>query len=178
MLIVPKDHYISIGALPESLFDEMNAFRRVLQSNLADCYGPFAVFEHGPSQERRTVGCGVDHAHLHLVPVSFDLATLARPLLPNGADWKLATIDECRNSFRRGEDYLYVEQPLGCGRIATGDMGSQVFRRAIASEIGSADTYNWREHPQLDNVMATVARMRTWRDSGAWGERGVLVAAA
>ena len=178
LLLVPKNHFISIGALPDHLFGEMDAFKRLLQSALTDCYGPVAAFEHGPSQERRSVGCGVDHAHLHLVPVAFDLATIAQPMLPTGAEWKPATIDGCRDSHRRGEDYLYVEQPLGYGRVATGEIGSQVFRRVIASEIGDSDNYNWREHPHIDKVMATVARIRTWQESVAYGERGILVAAA
>jgi ATP adenylyltransferase len=178
LLLVPKDHFISIGALPDHLCDEMNAFRRVLQSALTECYGSVVAFEHGPSQERRSVGCGVDHAHLHLVPVSFDLATFVSPMLPSGASWKPAGIEDCRNCHRRGEDYLYLEQPLGLGRIATGDMGSQLFRRVIASQTGNPEEYNWREHPQLDSVMATISRIRAWQESSASEERGILFAAA
>jgi ATP adenylyltransferase len=178
LLLVPKNHFISIGALPDHLFEEMNAFRRVLELALTECYGSVVAFEHGPSKERRNVGCGVDHAHMHLVPVSFDLATFVSPMLPSGATWKPAGIDECRQSHQRGEDYLYVEQPLGSGRIATGNMGSQLFRRVIASQIGNREEYNWREHPHLGNVMATVSRIRAWQKSSASEERGILFAAA
>ena len=178
LLLVPKNHFISIGALPGHLFDEMNAFRRILESALTECYGSVAAFGHGPSKERRSVGCGVDHAHLHLVPVSFDLATLVSPMLPNGASWNPSGIEECRKAQQRGEDYLYVEQPLGSGLIASGDMGSQLFRRVIASQIGNPEEYNWREHPHLNNVRATISRIHAWQQTSASEERGILFAAA
>lgn len=137
-----------------------------------------AAFEHGPCKERRSVGCGVDHAHLHVAPVKFDLATFVSQMLPGDASWKPATIAECRDCHRRGDDYLYVEQPLGSGRVATGDIGSQLFRRAIASQIGNPEEYNWREHPQLHNVMATIRRIHAWQETGAPEERGIVFAAA
>lgn len=156
----------------------MNAFRRVLEAALTECYGSVVAFEHGPSKARLSVGCGVDHAHLHLVPVSFDLAMSVSPMLPGGATWKPAGIEECRNAHRLGKDYLYVEQPIGSGRIATGDMGSQLFRRVIASQIGDPDEYNWREHPHIDNVMATITTIRAWQTGSASEERGIFFATA
>ena len=35
----------------------------------------FVMFEHGPQRLCSTVGCGVDYAHLHIVPTNFDLKT-------------------------------------------------------------------------------------------------------
>jgi hypothetical protein len=178
MLLVPKGHFISMGALPDTMFAELDAFKSFLCSMLTECYGSVATFEHGPSRERRSVGCGVDHAHLHLVPVSFDLASLTSPLLPTGARWRPAGIQECRNSHRLGEDYLYVEQPVSSGQIVTGELGSQVFRRVIASRIGHPKEYNWREHPHVERVMATINRIRAWQTSSVSQEYGTLFAAA
>jgi len=178
LLLVPKNHYISIGALPDTLFAELDAFKSFLCSVLIECYGLTVAFEHGASKERRSVGCGVDHAHLHLVPVSFDLANLALPMLPCGASWSPAGLDDCRSSHQRGEDYLYIEQPISFGRIATGDIGSQLFRRVIASGIGSPDGYNWREHPHVERVMATISRIRAWQTSSSSSQHRFLFAAA
>ena len=145
LLLVPKRHFISLGAVPVPLLAEMSEFRAFLCSVLADCYGTVSAFEHGPSAAGRSLGCGVDHAHLHLVPVSFDLSSEVSPLMPTGVTWTPAGIDECRTAHFRGEDYLYLEQPIGSGRIATHHrFGSQLFRRAIASHIGLPHRYNWR----------------------------------
>ena len=137
LLLVPKKHFICIGALPDSLADEMQEMKHFLCSALQQSYGQVCAFEHGPSRANLSVGCGVDHAHLHIVPVAFDLASVAKPLLPKDLLWTYTGMEGCRIAFRRGEDYLYVEQPIGVGRIATHQgFGSQLLRRAIATQIG------------------------------------------
>src|SRR5258708_29134184 len=71
-LLLPKDHYLCMGALPQSLLDEMMQLRQTVLSFAEGTYEDICAFEHGPHQENRSIGCGVDHAHLHLVPFSFD----------------------------------------------------------------------------------------------------------
>ena len=163
ILLVSKSHFVSFGAMPSSLIEEMNEFKRFLCAILDQCYGSVVAFEHGPSVASRSVGCGVDHAHLHLVPLLFDLATEVSPFLPGNTTWETAGIQECQDAHDRGEDYLYLEQPIGSGRIVTHEQfGSQLFRRAIAMHIGAYNQYNWREYEQLPTVEATIQRLRIW----------------
>src|SRR5690349_693609 len=157
VMVVPKEHYLSIGALTDSMVGEMAGLKDALVSRLTQSYGELCAFEHGPGAAKRDVGCGVDHAHLHIVPVQFDLAEAAKSFLPPDLVWKDAHMSDCRRAFAAGLDYLYLEQPLGTGRIAVGGhFGSQVFRRAIATRLGSPHEYNWREYPQTDNILSTV----------------------
>lgn len=177
VLLVPKRHFISFGVVPGSMLAEMNEFKEFVCSVLGQCYGTVAAFEHGPSAASRTVGCGVDHAHLHLVPFPFDLAAEVAPFLPSGVNWVSAGVEKCQEAFGQGEDYLYLEQPIGSGRIVTHDkFGSQLFRRAIAARIGVSDQYNWRENEQLPTVMATIQRVRAWASIGAFERQSDLVA--
>jgi len=163
LLLIPKRHFISFGAIPSSMHPEINEFKRYLCTMLRQHYGTVAVFEHGPSMVNRTVGCGVDHAHLHLVPLQFDLATEVFPFLPDSITWSGAGIEGCQDAYIRSEDYLYLEQPIGSGRLATHDeFGSQLFRKAIATRLGVHDQYNWHEHTQLATVMATIDSVRSW----------------
>ena len=155
-LLLPKDHYLCMGALPQSLLDEMMQLRQTVLSFAEDTYGDICAFEHGPHQENRSIGCGVDHAHLHLVPFSFDLLSAVQPFLPKDLMWTPVSLSDCSMAFRESKDYLYLEQPIGCASIATHDkFGSQLFRRAIASRLGVSSDYNWREFPQIQNVEAT-----------------------
>lgn len=177
VLLVPKRHFISFGAMPDSVLAEMSDFKSFVCSVLGQCYGTLGAFEHGPSAASRTMGCGVDHAHLHLVPCQFDLLNEVTPYLPRGVTWTNAGIEECQAAYRRGEDYLYLEQPIGSARIATHDrFGSQLFRRAIATRIGVWDQYNWRDHEQLTTVMATIERVRAWASIGVFEGESDLVA--
>jgi diadenosine tetraphosphate (Ap4A) HIT family hydrolase len=161
LLIVPKKHFISLGALPDSLMDEFSALKCEVVQLTEEIYGSIALFEHGPSAAKHKVGCGVDHAHLHIVPVVEDLALAVASFLPEGARWQDANLDSCRTAFEQGSDYLYLEQAPGFGRIVVHDqLGSQLFRRAIAASSGIRDDYNWREHPQFANVRETIETVR------------------
>jgi len=104
----------------------------------------------------------VDHAHVHLVPIDFDLATAAAPYLPERLRWSEGDFADCRRAFHDGADYLYLEQPLGRGCFIRGDnIGSQVFRRAIADKLGISEQYNWRTHSQLSKIEKTIRAIRT-----------------
>src|SRR5436309_13178572 len=66
----PNDTRSQIGALADPLvleFQEVKA--RVASALGAHCGSTICAFEHGPSQAGCSLGCGVDHAHLHLVPI-------------------------------------------------------------------------------------------------------------
>jgi ATP adenylyltransferase len=151
LLLLPKVHYISVGALPRGLIAEFEQVKQLLVERLQNEYGSVCAFEHGPSTPSRKIGCSVDHAHLHLVPLSFDLANAASPFLPLGTEWKEATWENCHSACAGNQDYLYLEQPLGKGRISThGHFDSQIFREGIASYLRKLSEYSWREYPQLD----------------------------
>lgn len=161
LLLVPKNHFICMGALPDSLASEMQEMKYLISSILQQHYGEVCIFEHGPSKAHISVGCGVDHAHIHFVPLTFDLGSAATPFLPEGIHWLESGFDGCKAAFSRGEDYLYFEQPVGYGYIAKHNgFASQVFRRAIASSIGFPDQFSWREHPQFTNVFATIDKLQ------------------
>jgi ATP adenylyltransferase len=157
VMIVPKQHYLSMGALSPVLALEMQEIKLHLSRTLRSQYGNVCAFEHGPTEVHRSVGCGVDHAHLHVVPLRFDLAAAVRPFMPPDTEWVAAQWDSCRNAFETGRDYLYLEQPIGNGHIALHrEFGSQVFRKAIASGLGIPDQFNWRNYPQKEIVARTI----------------------
>jgi ATP adenylyltransferase len=157
LLLLPKQHYLSMGALPVALVSEMEKMKAQLGEQVKSQFGEVCIFEHGPAFESRNVGCSVDHAHLHLVPLTFDIEEAARPFMPHDSEWSKASWSECQEAHLAGRDYLYFEQPFGYGRISMHpDFGSQVFRKAIASQIGRPDQFNWREFPELDTVARTI----------------------
>jgi diadenosine tetraphosphate (Ap4A) HIT family hydrolase len=162
VLLVPNEHFLSMGAVPSRLIPELQALKERVCERLEGIYGALCAFEHGPGKERRNVGCGVDHAHLHVVPIAFDLATAAAPYLPQNSHWERADQAQCQAAARRGDDYIYIEQPINRGRILRHqDIGSQTLRRAIAAHIGVSDDFNWRTHPQIENVNRTIRALES-----------------
>jgi diadenosine tetraphosphate (Ap4A) HIT family hydrolase len=65
-LLVPRDHYINFGLIPDELRDELDKFREHCLSLISSRYGPVTVLEHGSSSDMRVSAC-VSHAHWHLI---------------------------------------------------------------------------------------------------------------
>ena len=165
LLIATKRHYICMGALENSLAHELCDFKHLVLDALQNCYGDVATFEHGPSYEQQAVGCGVDHAHLHLVPskraLKNDLATFYDTTLKWGKVTKTQNPSSC---FHAGKAYLHIEQENDGEYILTDlSIKSQSFRRVVAEHVGQPDQYNWREHPYFHNATSTVQTLQEWK---------------
>jgi diadenosine tetraphosphate (Ap4A) HIT family hydrolase len=157
VLVIPKHHYLCIGALPQNLLPEFQRIKEETARLIASSFGEPCIFEHGPSSAGLKVGCSVDHAHLHIVPFSGDLASHAAPFMPEEAAWRNADVQACINAFSNREHYLYFEQPFGTGFISVHPaFGSQVFRKAIALQLGKPHEFDWRQYPNHSAIQATV----------------------
>jgi hypothetical protein len=116
-------------------------------------------FEHGATEPRSIVGCGVDQAHIHILltpPFSFErLCEEAQTEVQ--LKWSLsrgdayAAIDSSQSYFvaGRGDRFLLAQS------VETA--GSQFFRKAIARIVGRDVTWDYRSHPHLENVVETIA---------------------
>jgi ATP adenylyltransferase len=171
LLLITKRHYLCMGEMPRTLFDELNRFKRLVEQFVEDCYGPVAFFEHGPSRPQQSVGCGVDHAHLHVVPTECDLAKGLSGLVADDLRWVEASgVVDTKRSHLAGSEYLYLEQPAGHARITEGRrFGSQLFRRVIARHVGTPNEFDWKLHDGAENVLRTVGTIaRRLERNGAY----------
>jgi ATP adenylyltransferase len=76
VLAVPREPLLSLRALPTH---ERTAFLtscRVVADTLSEFHTSSYYFEHGPGTRRSIVGCGVEQAHLHIVPSPLNLLGL------------------------------------------------------------------------------------------------------
>lgn len=173
LLIVPKDHILCLGALSWELHSELDELRSRVSLALEACYGSVTVFEHGPAQPCHLVGCGVDHAHLHMLPTQVDLIEGAKEIFPGPLKWeRLSRLQETTRLYEAGLPYLYVEQSRGTGYVTTHpNLQSQMFRKVIARHIGRPERYDWRQFPEEANILSTISRLEQWlslrnQDSG------------
>lgn len=164
VLLVSKKHYLCMGALCDDLFSELDVFRKFVSHVLQDCYGAIGVFEHGPARPKQAVGCGVDHAHLHMLPTACNLISGVQEVFPDPLQWRAVKgIHDVAAFYSAGLPYLYVEQPLGEAYATThSNFQSQLFRRVIASSIGRAERYDWRTYHEEQNVESTVRTLEKW----------------
>jgi ATP adenylyltransferase len=166
VLVVPKSHLLSLGALPEELQPELADLAATMSESLEREYGqPVTRFEHGSSAAMQAVGCGVNHAHLHLVPLTFDVVADLALRHPD-----LAVVDHrggLASAPRRTRSGSYVYVRNGSGRevlILDTENESQLVRRMIASRLGVPGRWNWRDYPDLDRADRCGSRLARARE--------------
>jgi ATP adenylyltransferase len=130
---------------------------------LEERYGSPAYFEHGSASEASLTGCGVGHAHGHLVPLTFDLE---REALHSAAGLRWQSCDASDiNVLAAGREYLFVaacfEGVSTRGSICVLDEPtSQFFRRVIAKKLGMSDLYDYNKYPMLDIAAESARELR------------------
>ena len=153
-LLCPKDHIKNMACVSPLDTDELDSFRRRLSGALGTIFhAPVHLFEHGSSPRSSRVLCTVDHAHLHLVPTNIRVLNH----LLRDSHW--GRIEPALYGLRRSApqgEYLYYESPEGDAFLAERrTFESQYIRRLFAEALGLGAAWNWREHPQADEVDAT-----------------------
>jgi ATP adenylyltransferase len=123
-------------------------------------------FEHGPFAEDSPVGCGVDHAHLHiLVDAPFSYEQFAASAVENArVNWRHGSAQEAYNSISAGRSYL-VGGSLSRSVLAEGveSVGSQFFRRVVAKLASKPYQWDYKTHAHLENVHRTVSAFSSRR---------------
>lgn len=160
VLIVPTEHVLSAAYLTE---DRRGVLIRAIDDvrhHTQRLYGNATAFEHGPSGNGSAVGCTVDHVHIHVAPLPFDLTQTAKetPTGRNLAWARHSTWLEVWDAYR-GMNYVAASSTDGIW-AATGAIGSQFFRRVIAAQLGTPGRFDWRRNTGVGHIRHTVA---TWR---------------
>ena len=163
LLIVSKEHVLCMGSLPSDASAELAHVADVVADVLRAEYSPPTQFEHGPAEPGLEVGCGVDHAHLHLVPLDFGLVQAATVSLQElGASWEasLPSFASLGRLHESGKSYLYVREPgsepVHC---VPPSVPCQFFRRIIADGRGIGDQYDYHNYPHEQCVKRTLQRL-------------------
>ena len=160
-LICPVNHVANLSE--EFSRVDFWRFAEAAAHILEERYGACAFFEHGAANEESLTGCGVGHAHAHLVPLGFSLESEARLSSPELA-WQDCTSSEIA-SLSNGREYLFVAEKFdgaeSIGSIAIlQDPISQFFRRLIARKLGIADLYDYKKYPMLDMAAQSAEELR------------------
>lgn len=153
LLIVPRARVLSYAALSQSIRNELFG----LSHNLAErvsALGTPMILEHGAGRPESAVGCGIDQAHLHVVPVNFDL--LEQVLKDDRVAWSSVPHSDPWASLDAGDEYYliatrdvaFVGIPQACE--------SQYFRRHIARGVGLGDRWDYKGWPNYGNVARTI----------------------
>lgn len=156
-IVFPRTHVLSLAELNAAEWDEYSRLIAFVRERIERTYGPAVLFEHGSAGSGRPAACGVDHAHMHVVPLRLGLVDSVGSLLSLPPDaWQ--PVAE-RVAAQAGMDYVFIEDATGRWVTYQQWLPSQVVRQAIASRLGIIE-WDWKLARNLDRVEATRAALR------------------
>lgn len=157
LLIIPVQHYRAIADLPTELYRELTTVISSTRRVLSMSYGPAVLFEHGIRGDEAG-GCGVEHAHLHIIPFA-NQNELFAVLKANHPFTRTPSVGEHSLQVSSNAPYLYYEQANGNAWMCEIErIESQYVRKIIAQYAGMA-TWDWRESGQELSLLQTISRL-------------------
>ena len=165
ILIVPRRRVISFAALTKQERAEFRMFRDVVIDRVKQVFSAPTVFEHGAGYTGSLMGCGLDHAHSHIVPLDFDLIRAVQEDDSSQIEWKkIDNEEEIYYSVKPGENYMSIFSPTGRKVYASRFFPvSQYLRKLVALHVGVASAWDYRSNPFEKNVIETFARLQEVR---------------
>jgi diadenosine tetraphosphate (Ap4A) HIT family hydrolase len=169
LLIIPVRHLCALADLSNEQIRELEDLREHVRSVLLDAYGACIFFEHGIRNEG-SGGCGIDHAHMHAVPVTAH--GVLKILQKEFGGRSIHSIAEIRRILGHNSSYLFFEDALAQRYVFTVDnLPSQYMRKLVAASIGKSD-WDWRKRGHEPELISTVQRLTPLFSPLATTQRG------
>jgi len=161
ILVLPKKHCFALSELSNSELSELNELSNTLVNLLSSHFDSRVVgWENGATSAGQAIGCGVDHAHLHLVPINVELRSGAENLLGRSLRWQHTKDITSLGTLRDGPSYLFVRETNGEYFTATDpNPPSQLLRKVVAQHIGHPELYDWHSYSGESHARSTVTRL-------------------
>jgi ATP adenylyltransferase len=156
---VPRSLMINLAGLDDAGRAELYSIIEIVAGSLAATGQRVYCFEHGAGWSGSATGCGVDQAHLHIVPLPFDLLAAAGARTDGAIDWRSSTSQRpaLAQLPLEGEYVALWSADEGGPMIgAVRRPVSQWIRRVVADELGMPDEWDYRNHSQIRNVSRTL----------------------
>lgn len=160
VLLVTKQHYLSLASLDSKLIFEMLELKKRVEDILFMNLGMRCIaFEHGTVNNYSIGANSVDHVHLHILPFSRPIWNEIVMNLPKTAFITVesynALLDKWKNSLPNS--YLLfqdLDQKIYYFSDAS-NMPSQLFRKCLAPYL-SAECWDWRVESYSNNILKTI----------------------
>lgn len=168
VLLVCKQHYLSLANLDSELYQEMLVLKEQTESVLLSELGYNCIsFEHGTTNAFYTGANSVDHVHLHIVPFaskiwnnivsSYNIKNFYN--IPNYNHlfnlWK-SNLPESYLLFQDLDNNIYyIPDAL--------NYPSQFFRRCISPYLGT-NLWDWKQEVHESNFIKTLEIFNVFRD--------------
>lgn len=165
VLAIPRKALLSLRQLPAGERTSFLGSCKAVAGSLSAFNTNIYYFEHGPGARKSVVGCGVDQAHLHIVPTPFKL--LESVLADRSVGWtEVDRVDPWATVEPDAEYYLIATSTRAYVGTPT-KPESQYFRKQLAALSGIPNEWNYREWPHYEHIQRTVDCFTVERDRKA-----------
>jgi diadenosine tetraphosphate (Ap4A) HIT family hydrolase len=156
LLVVPIKHSCALADLSKEHNEELENLCVEARAILREAYGACVFFEHG-TRGVESGGCGIDHAHLHAVPVAADgvLDVLKREFRASN----VSSFQHVKEMIPADASYLFFEDVAGDRYVfPVANLPSQYMRKLVADSIGKTD-WDWRECGREPALLSTLQQL-------------------
>jgi diadenosine tetraphosphate (Ap4A) HIT family hydrolase len=156
LLIIPVQHLCAVADLPRALLHQLENLCQRVRSVLCGEYGKCVFFEHG-IRGAGSGGCGIDHAHIHAVPVLAD--GVLRILTREFRGSSIHSLADIEGGVDKDSSYLFFEEASATRYVfPVNNLPSQYMRRLVAESIGKSD-WDWQKCGREVELSSTVQRL-------------------
>lgn len=166
VLIIPKYHVTSLCQVHSSDLPELRAFVADVTRTLDESSTTVVCFEHGIGAGM-TGGCGVTHAHMHLLPMPSGASSAAFSAIHHDYEFRaLSRLEDMVVPRNRSRSYLLLGRGMENLNVAFDvEPPSQYMRRKIAAELGTS-SWDWRDYSRWDLYEETQRRLTSYYRNG------------
>ncbi len=162
-LLIPTKHCLNFADW-ENESDERSVRSRIqnLTRNVLGEAENYIWFEHGPANRGSATGCGVDHAHIHVIlGTGFATKDILRAAVELGVEnWQESDFDHVfRNRLDNDEYLAFGDSKTGFLKNLSSPVGSQFFRRALAFLDGKRTDWDYKEYAHQQTAQRSVDRI-------------------
>jgi diadenosine tetraphosphate (Ap4A) HIT family hydrolase len=156
LLLVPLKHFTCFANLESTALTAFSQLKKNVRAVLTETYGRCVFFEHGIRQPG-SGGCGIDHAHMHAVPVSGE--GVAMHLMRAFRGRAIHTFSEVNQIISETTSYLFFEDASEKRYVFEPTyIPSQYMRKVVAESIGKSN-WDWRNLGCEPELLATLLRL-------------------
>jgi len=156
LLITPVRHHCALADLHGKRLDELEGIICHVRTVLAKTYGECVFFEHG-IRGAGSGGCGIDHAHMHALPITAN--GVLDILMREFGGCAINDLADVKEAVRQEASYLFFEDASASRYVfSVKELPSQYMRKLVAESIGKCD-WDWRNCGQEPELLSTLERL-------------------
>lgn len=153
LLVVPNAHVPSATLLSHEEKLSVSRLIKDIRHMAASVNQKLVVFENGSPYFGANISCGIEHVHIHMVALNFNLIGELQSHLPRkiGGLEPWSSVAPMPNT-----PYVYVDDGNEQVYFDASTAPSQFVRQLVATTVGRADEFHYDLFPHIENAISTA----------------------